>query len=426
MKAFQKSVGVALVLVLALTLLAGCGKIPPTESDAPGYDSDLWQAIEDELLEDETETPTPDQSDNGDAGYYVIDSMIIDGELYDSQALAEKQIYYYIRLNEDNTAQISTDVQVSGTWEYGELHYQENGEDVISKYELNNDTMTIEIADEFSEATLVFRRSNESSAQIKWNGLWYGYMWVSEAYGIYGQDEAEEDYYNDAYMYIEVDEGGEGTLQIILDGDDENTVEATIQADEEYLQTTEGFFWDVPLDSSAWWLSLSPMSEGKEIIISNAFVASGDDGEGGFDYMFCFHPYGELWELEEREGYMLPPGYEMYKNELSLTDSTADMDADADSAGAIEAAPHFTSAELKEIYNELSQAYDSFELGELDYDEVCNKFFDSVDGMLEGNESTAFIRKWYATDNAETYVYVSFRDNGDESSTADGIGSYLP
>ncbi|MGI5849514.1 MAG: hypothetical protein ACOX8Q_05555 [Christensenellales bacterium] len=361
-----------------------------------------------------------------EVGYYVIDSMTIDGEHYDAESVKDMGISYYIRLNEDNTAQISTDALIKGTWKDGKIRYQQDGEGVVNEYVLEGDALTIEISDGDSQATLVFKRSSESGAQAMWDAAWYGYIWVTDGFGSF---ENDEEFFNDAYLTIEIDETGAGTLEIILDGDDENMVEATIKADEDHFEVTEGFFWDMQLDPSEWWIALSPGSEGKMFVISDTYTDPEGGGKNGFEYMFCFRPYGELWEHEEREGDRVPPGYGMYKDEQSLGGDTADPDTGGgDATGEAEdAAPHFTYAELKGIYNKLSQAYDDFSLKDLKYDEVCDKYFDGIAGILDLEGNTLTIYKWFAVDQEESYVQVSFQDySGDGNRTAGGIGSYFP
>jgi hypothetical protein len=366
----------------------------------------------------------------GEVGYYVIDSMTIDGEHYEAESVKDMGISYYIRLNADNTAEISTDALITGTWKDGKIRYQQDGEGVVNEYVLTGDTLTIEIIDGDSPATLVFRRSSEfeseSTAQAKWNGDWYGYIWVTDGFGSF---ENDEEFLNDAYLTIEIDETGAGTLEIILDGDDENMVEATIKADEDHFEVTEGFFWDMQLDPSEWWIALSPGSEGKMFVISDTYTDPEGGGKNGFEYMFCFRPYGELWEHEEREGDRVPPGYGMYKDEQSLGGDTADPDTGGgDATGEAEdSAPHFTYAELKGIYTKLKQDYDDRTLSGQSYQEVCNQYFDGIAGTLDLEGNTLTIYKWFAIDQEESYVQVSFQDySGDGNRTAGGIGSYFP
>lgn len=236
----------AIALALALALLAGCGKSPTPEDDGNG--------------------PVEEH-----AGYYVIDSLIVDGETYDAETLRNAGMNYYLRLSEDGTLEIQTDLFIEGTWEEGKLHYQEDGEDVVSEYTYENGTLTIEIIDEESVGIFVFKRSSEDAGTAD-----------------PGQD--------------------------------------------------------------------------------------GDDTDGG-----------------------------------------------------VEVEAHFSLAELKEIYAQLSKDYNDSVLREKVYEEICDSYFDGVEGVLDLDGDTLAIYVWYATDHDEAYVQVSFQDyEGDGNKTAGGIGSNLP
>ncbi len=240
----------AIALALALVLLAGCGKSPTPGAD----DSDDLQAH---------------------AGYYVIDSLTVDGETFDAETLRDAGLNYYLRLNEDGTLDIQTDMFIEGTWEVGILRYQEDGEDVANEYVLENGVLTLEIVDEESVGIFVFKRSSEDA----------------------------------------------GTAD---------------------------------------------------------------------------------------------PGQD-------------DDDTDTDGGVEVEVEAHFSLAELTEIYAQLSKDYNDSLLREKVYEEICDSYFDGVEGVLDLDGDTLSIYVWYATDHDEAYVQVSFQDyEGDGTRTAGGIGSYLP
>ncbi len=134
MKTKYKYVSVALALVLAVALLAGCGK---DEQDPA----------------------------SGAAGYYAFESMTIDGEVFDASYFEDMDINYYIRLNEDHTAEVNMDTPLSATWEDGALRYTEDGEEFVNEFKLDGELLTITIADEDGmEMTLQFRRGEEPEA----------------------------------------------------------------------------------------------------------------------------------------------------------------------------------------------------------------------------------------------------------------------
>ena len=92
----------------------------------------------------------------------------------------------------------------------------------------------------------------------------------------------------------------------------------------------------------------------------------------------------------------IPVSYtQLYRDDWTLDGYAGDADAGSnDAAGQVaDAAPHFTSAQIKSIYEKLSNAYDDFSLQKLTYEEVRDAYFDGVDGTLdyEGNATTCLL-----------------------------------
>lgn len=254
-----KTVAVMLVMVLSLSLalLAGCG----------GGNG----------------VPPEDGGDLADfAGYYAIDSIIMDGETLDADELAWMEIDYYIQLNENGTMEMSVDGLILGTWEKGVLYYTEDGEDVHTDFVLEGDILTIDVSDEEGEMIFIYKRSDESAET---------------------EDPGAED-------------PGEADP-----GEDE-----------------------------------------------------GQDGD----------------------------------------------------APAVEA--HFSAAELEEIHALLDSAYDAWELREMNYEDVRDQFFDGVEGTIKFEGENTTIYAWYATDNDQAYVEVSFsaKEAGSEDRKGDGLSKYIP
>ena len=119
-------------------------------------------------------------------------------------------------------------------------------------------------------------------------------------------------------MVIDVDADGKGTMAIFLEDDEVQTVDSYIFADENHFEVTEGEFWDCELTLTEWWLGVSPVDEGHLVVISDTNIDPEGTGDDGFEYMFQFRPWGELWEQEAKEvsegksGSKLPPGYDDY------------------------------------------------------------------------------------------------------------------
>ncbi len=135
MRVKKRYLAVSLAVIMMITLLAGCGG----GGQSSNQNNEAANA----------------------AGYYAIKSMTVDGETFDSSDFEEMGITYYIRLNEDHTAEINTDMLLKGTWGNGELRYIQDGEEYVNEYELDGDLLTLTASDDDTEAVLVFLRSDE-------------------------------------------------------------------------------------------------------------------------------------------------------------------------------------------------------------------------------------------------------------------------
>ena len=119
----KKSILLFMVIILGLSLLAGC--------DTPNLK---------------------------DAGHYVLDSLTYDGETYDAEDLKDSGMEEYsVTLNADGTAELSTDTVIKGTWKNGVISYEEDGEEVENDYVISGDYLTIEVPG--ADMTLVFKRA---------------------------------------------------------------------------------------------------------------------------------------------------------------------------------------------------------------------------------------------------------------------------
>jgi len=175
-----------------------------------------------------------------------------------------------------------------------------------------------------------------TASQEKWNGTWYGFMWVLNAYGAY--DEMNDNIY-DARMVIDLNNNDEGSMTIYLVDEQDSSVDAKIKTFDPYIQVIDGMFWDMPLNVDVWWLTLSAAHEGSMVIVTEAYVDPDNPENDGFQYQFRFRPYGELWEQDVRDNDLLPPGYDDYVAALSGgTASTGPVDGGNAGSAAVEPA----------------------------------------------------------------------------------------
>lgn len=159
------------------------------------------------------------------------------------------------------------------------------------------------------------------SVQDIWSGTWYGYFWVT---GAFGEWEGYEDTLYDSFMVIDVDGTGKGTMSIYLEDLEGDTVASYINAGREYYELAEGVFWDMDLDPDKWWVGLDPTSAGRHVIISDCYIDPELTEDDGFEFIFSFRPYGDKWSEEINDGSILPPGYDDYIKELSSRETGGD------------------------------------------------------------------------------------------------------
>ncbi len=266
---------------------------------------------------------TSGQTAPSDAGYYAIYSIIEAGEAYDSESLKEMGIDYYVQLNEDGTAIISTDSLTEGTWIPGKISYKEDGEDVVSNYTLEGDLLTIELGD--ADIQLVFKRTDKGGAapsaansgpdnlnalQNWWNGDWYGYIYLPTADGAW---EELEDGWWDCFATIDSDANGTGSIFLWDDGGELGDVTLQITehgvSDVGVAMSESGHFNKMVIEHADWIIDPGTNTQPYEhlIIIDGTFEDPDGDEYGGFMYEIWLRPWGMLWDDAAEED--LPPGY---------------------------------------------------------------------------------------------------------------------
>ena len=263
-----------------------------------------------------------------DVGYYIIDSVVQGGETFDSDMLKDMGINYYVRLNEDGSAEISTDITINGTWKAGKINYKENGEDVFSEYTLSGDELTIWLGS--ADVKLVFKRSNggaepsisggsDKNLNEKlawWDGDWYGYWTVVSA--------------DDPYLNLK---GGVWDCYCTIDVREDNTATVTWWDDEMLLgeveialsfegyqveiglaNSTGGTLFGDPIQDEAWYIT-PDSSDYKNMIQLDEWYE--DINGDSLRYKAFLRPWGMLWDdvpEDERS-----PGYDWYLDSKQLT-----------------------------------------------------------------------------------------------------------
>ena len=243
-----------------------------------------------------------------DVGYYVIDSIVQGSETYTSDELKAMDINYYVLLNADGTAEISTDILIEGTWKTGQIDYKEDGEDVISKYTLAGDTLTIEIGD--GAVKMIFKRSSgtpstsgntdNSAAALSetyawWDGQWYGWCNILEAKGTFSY---LEDATGDCYAFFDMSSDGTGELYLWSDYAKMGTIDIEVDpiAGDGImgeLKTLSGTMFDEEVEDGDWFVD--PTDEDYEdFFYVMATVRTSNNNY--VRYEIYLRPWGMDWE----------------------------------------------------------------------------------------------------------------------------------
>lgn len=181
---------------------------------------------------------------------------------------------------------------------------------------------------------------NEVRGQT-WVKEWYGYLWIPHGFGSWDE---YTDHFVQAYMTLELDDKGIGFLGIRIDEED-YLINANVITDEDHIEVKEGYIWDVDLNYDDWWLALSPVDKGILLTIASTYIEADTNDEGGFEYIFSFRPYGDLWDEEINTNDMYPPNYDEYLDSLGI-ESTSKPSLDKSERSGVKELPYgkFTSA----------------------------------------------------------------------------------
>lgn len=414
MKKVQKLIAIALVALLALSLAVSCGK---KESDGPSDDPLLgnWLATTVEIFGDES--AAEEVFDGG----FVIElkaggkcELRVDGDT-DKYTWAKKGDTVIISAGKTEFITARVD---------GPLMLIEDFMDLGMKIVLVKEGASINLPKPTGDPEETDPEETEPEpldAAGVWNGSWYGYFWISESWGTSWDDW--EDYYDDAFLTIDVDDDGVGTMEIFAGGIVDHLIFADITASDMHFEVTNGEFLDMEVDPSDWWFALSPTNEGKLLVISDTYIDPDGGDTGGFSFMFRFRPWGELWIEEENEGGDLPPNYASYLGMLEEGDYEGS--GDDEPPFEIEAEPFYTKQELEIIHDRVSEAWKDFSLREMNYEAVRDEFFNGIEGRFYQGE-VADIYYWDAIDGDDAWVRVDFEDIGKDEKMGVGVMKFLP
>lgn len=105
-------------------------------------------------------------------------------------------------------------------------------------------------------------------------------------------------------------------------------------------------------------------------------------------------------------------------------DEDEDEDED-DDAVVVDEGDLLSEAELREIYDSLSAAFDERSLEDMTYEQVRDEYFDGVEGVKDPVFTSMDSYEWFMAGGVDMGYGVSVRFNLDEG-TVIGIGKSLP
>ena len=431
----KKVLSIGLVLMLCLSMLTACGKKeePVSTADADVLPTTSGIKPDREIAVSEAAIAPPE-------GFYLM--TVYEAGGIDMMAFLSSVEEFgfdpnsmYAEFSGNGVALISmgdSPMECKYTLDGNNITINMDGEELSGIFDANS--VTLEIDGDDGAVKLVFEKAEKpadigasvsaqnpnddlTAVQQIWNGVWYGYMWLTELIGYYEEYFEDESIFFDAYMKIDVDEDGVGTMEIFTAFEDEYYsfdfltnypyIKADITADEYAFEVTEGMiyddFGDMELDPDDWFIGLAPQ-DGDEnmVVMTDIFL---DDDLDGFEFTFTFRPFGSLWaDLIDTDWThaMVPPGFPEYIGELhdgtpssdngsSGTSDTSGSAASVDNGDAVVHA--LTYYEMRDVLDEIAAL-----TSPPTYDEVKARF-----GGVEGHFTDSFFDtsyyEWYVPNN---------------------------
>ncbi len=151
--------------------------------------------------------------------------------------------------------------------------------------------------------------SSYTELQKQWNGAWYGVMHVIESSGSFSAIP-QGDY--DAFLTVEIDENGEGTFEVYLNGYDTPLAAAECCATEDGLYAGKGSFAGSEMNIYNWMFLPMPA-------YANQYAMGDTVNENGsvFDFTMFVKPWGADWDAEIADDALFPPSVDRYYDSIA-------------------------------------------------------------------------------------------------------------
>ena len=243
--------------------------------------------------------------------------------------------------------------------------------------------------------------------QRRWNGTWYGFMYVEWGTGKYDNPLPPP---GDMYMVVDIDADGKGTFTIydhVLD----EFMTTECYADEYGIYAEEGtcdYAYGLKPPQAYEW-TLRPSSDESDLI--ETYASFIDYHEDEFRFSIYFKPWGDDWQLERGDGGVLPPGLNEYLEKIRNGEPSpfdgGSVGDDIPSAPVISTEPGLADVVVGLTFDELNVAIEAFGLKRevTTHNDVAAYL--GVPGKKDDNHSSdRFSVSWYASDKG--YVTVFF------------------
>lgn len=151
----------------------------------------------------------------------------------------------------------------------------------------------------------------QNTLQQQWNGTWFGCLYVSDATGDFAG--IPSDFY-DAYMTVNVDAQGKGTLNIYLSGVDAAFASASCEAYESGLNATDGMIaGGVSINANNW--TFLPMPDYPDQYTMGDEIS---DGDSFFKFSLFVKKWGNSWQAEIDSNFAItPPSVGWYETAIA-------------------------------------------------------------------------------------------------------------
>lgn len=316
---------VGLVVIAGVFMLGKrSGKSPEPASNAASATTESAKA---------TEVPAA-QTDAGDAGIYIIDTLQIGETVVASSELAEAGMgNWYVELRKDGTGEIYIGEVANLTWADGKMILQEGDETEDLTFTRNNDVLAITGMED--DLTLNLKRTDakpDITAELAaasddgenynsgntydtlLNTTWYGWIRYENYNGVENRSYFDTDTY-DCWGYIEESSDGRTYFEVYKDGDSENAVISMwVNVYDDHIEPI--------LDDECWVIdTLIPADEAYNFYIypyDNSiqllwYPYENDNGQS-CSVSFFMRLDGTEWDEAYDE---LPPRYDEYKAALA-------------------------------------------------------------------------------------------------------------